>query len=535
MHGAVPAGGSEGGAAPRHEPYLTSRYSYKLGSNLVGMLIALGTQAIVPRALGPARYGNFSFLTAFFSQVVDFFDSGTSVGFYSKLSQRRRDPGLVRFYWGFALAVSALLVMAAGMVFVVRLGRWVWPGQETRFIWMAVLWGLLNWYVQIENKMLDAYGLTVDSEILRMLQKAVGFGLVLVMFATHQFSLFDFFLYQYAVLLFLWFGWRRVLARHGFALRPAERLARDAVRGYARELYDYSAPLVWYALVVMVGGALDRWILQRFGGSVEQGFYGLAFQIGTLCFLFTSAMTPLFMREIAAAFGASDYARMRMLFRRTIPMLYAVGAYFAMFVLVQAHKVVLIFGGSRYERASLTIAIMAVYPVHRTYGQLSGSVLLATGQTRLQRNIGIIATLAGLPLTLVTLAPPSMGGLGLGAEGLALKMVVMQLAIVNVVLWFNSRQLGLSFWWYVWHQFYCVAALGSVAWACVTVTDSVITSTVPAFLASGVFYTAACTALLMLVPAVFGMDRQGVAQLLRRMRGALAWGAAKAGERWRAG
>jgi O-antigen/teichoic acid export membrane protein len=512
-----------GGVPPLGEPSLTSRYSYKLGSNLFGMLIAFGTQAIIPRALGPTSYGNFSFLTSFLSQVVDFFDSGTSVGFYAKLSQRRRDLGLVRFYWGFTLAASVLLVLTVGMVFVLRFERWLWPGQETRFIWLAVVWGLLNWYVQIVNKMLDAYGLTVGGEILRMQQKALGLGLVVLMFLAHHFSLVEFFLYQYVILVFLWFGWWRVLARNGFALCPSQRLASTAVKQYAGELYEYSAPLVIYALVVMLGGAADRWILQRYAGSVQQGYYGLSYQIGTLCFLFTSAMTPLFMREIARAFGEGDFERMRMLFRRTIPMLYAVGAYFAVFVAIQARKVVLIFGGSQYQGAALAIAIMAIYPVHRTYGQLSGSVFLATGQTRLQRNIGIIYTLVGLPLTFLMLAPRSMVGLDLGSTGLAIKMVAVQVVMVNVELWFNCRWLGLSFWWYAGHQLYCLVVLGSIAWMSAAVADVMIAGAVPAFLVSGVIYTTGCAVVLLTAPSVFGTSREAIVELVRRARKQVGW------------
>ena len=45
------------------------------------------------RMLGPANYGSYSFLKSFFTQVVNFFDSGISAGFYSKLSQRPDKPG----------------------------------------------------------------------------------------------------------------------------------------------------------------------------------------------------------------------------------------------------------------------------------------------------------------------------------------------------------------------------------------------------------------------------------------------------------
>jgi O-antigen/teichoic acid export membrane protein len=61
--------------------------------------------------------------------------------------------------------------------------------------------------------------------------------------------------------------------------------------------------------------------------------------------------------------------------------LFSIAAFLGVFFMVQAGKITLIFGGSRYTQATLAIGLMSFYAIHRTYGQLSGSVFLATGQT----------------------------------------------------------------------------------------------------------------------------------------------------------
>src|SRR5687768_11985257 len=101
---------------PAAEDSLRRRYAFKLANNVVGSALDLVAVAVIPRSLGPAAFGDFNFLSSFFSQVVGFFDGGTSTAFYTKLSQRPRDVGLLKFYWfygaGIAVAV-ALLVVAA--------------------------------------------------------------------------------------------------------------------------------------------------------------------------------------------------------------------------------------------------------------------------------------------------------------------------------------------------------------------------------------------------------------------------------------
>ncbi len=112
------------------------------------------------------------------------------------------------------------------------------------------------------------------------------------------------------------------LRRAGLGVDWHQGLSGTEVWGYLREFYDYSHPLFLYALVGLLTGSLDRWLLQIFGGSVEQGFHGLSYHIGVLGFLCTSAMTPLLTREFAIAFGARDLAQMARRFRGYIPLLY---------------------------------------------------------------------------------------------------------------------------------------------------------------------------------------------------------------------
>ena len=140
------------------------------------------------------------------------------------------------------------------------------------------------------------------------------------------------------------------------------------------------------------------------------------------------------------------------LFRRYIPLLCSITAYFSAFIVLQARNVIYIMGGSNFDDAVKPVAIMAFYPIYQTYGQLSGSVFYATGQTSLYRNIGVLFMLIGLPVTYFFIAPVDKFGLNLGSTGLAVKMVLLQVIGVNVQLYFNAKFLKLSFWKYVGHQ-----------------------------------------------------------------------------------
>lgn len=173
---------------------LKKRYFYKLSTNLVGLVISMVTQAIIPRGLGPKAYGDFNYLSNFFNQISGFFDMGTSTCFYTKLSQRPKEFGLVSFYLYFTGIVSLGVAGFVAFAFLSSVDTQFWPGQETQYIYMAAGFGIITWIVQIFNKMLDAYGLTVPAELARLFQKILGVVIILLLFIFHQLNLTHFFL-----------------------------------------------------------------------------------------------------------------------------------------------------------------------------------------------------------------------------------------------------------------------------------------------------------------------------------------------------
>jgi O-antigen/teichoic acid export membrane protein len=321
------------------------------------------------------------------------------------------------------------------------------------------------------------------------------------------------------IVLAVSFGW--IIKKHVASIGVCWKIPKHQILTYAKELYQYSHPLFVLALVGLFVGILDRWFLQVFSGSVQQGFYGLSYQIGAICFLFTSAMTPLITREFSIAYAKQDFTQMSYLFRRYIPLFYGIAAFFSCFFAMQAKNVAYIIGGAKFLDASLSIAIMAFYPIHQTYGQLSASVLLATAQTGLYRNIGIAFMIIGLPITYFLIAPVDMMGLNTGSMGLAIKMVLIQFIAVNVQLYFNSKYLKFSFLKYFAHQIVCVGCLLLLVWLSLKVVDylQISSNIVINFLLNGIIYSISVAGLTYFLPSLFGLTRKDIRsffQLVRR-------------------
>ena len=501
------------------EDSLKKRYVFKLVANVFGLVVGLATQAVIPRGLGPVAYGNFNFLTSFFQQVFGFLEMGTSTCFYTKLAQRQKDAGLVSFYLYFSGLISLLVLALAAGGQVFALAPRLWPGQEMHYVYLAAVWGILNWFsVSVLNRMVDAYGLTVSSEVARMAQKVFSLVLILALYFSGRLNLTSFFYFNFAAMLFLCLAIFWIVEKKGFPLIGNLGLSRDAARKYAAEFWQYSHPLFIGAVIGLFAGLLDRWLLQLFSGSVEQGFYGLSSMIGSACFVFTGAMIPLLWREFSISFEKKDLGLMSHLFNRYVPLLYSVAAALACFIAVQADKVILIMGGRQYAGALWPVIIMAFYPIHQTYGQLNSVVCMAAGETRLYSKIGVLFALIGIPVGYLLLAPADKFGLNGGATGLAVKMLLIQIVGVNVQLYYNCRLLKLDFLRYVRHQVSSVLLLLAFSLLALLGSESLSALAgrpIPGFLFSGLLYSLLIAAVFYLKPVLFGLERKDITSLIQ--------------------
>jgi len=487
---------------------LKKRYAAKLSTNLVGLGIGLVTAVIIPRALGPKSYGDFNYLTSFFSQLLPLLSLGTSIGFFVKLSHRQSESGLISFYGQFVGFVILSMFIFIGGSQLIGISKTLWIDQEICYVYLGALFAAFMWQIDLMNNVLDAYGLTVSTEIAKIIQKLCGVLIIIFLFLFHQLTLLNFFIYSYVISILLIFAFLWIINHNGFTFFQNWRLSKEEIKKYIKEFYTFSHPLFLYTMMGVIYNILSRWLLQKYAGSTQQGFFGLSSQVGAICFLFTSAMTPLIMREFSVAHKNNDIIGMSHLFRRYVPMLYAIAAFFGCFASVQSEKVIFIFGGKQYTDAAIPMMIMALYPIHQTYGQLSGSVFYATGQTRLYRNIGIILMLIGLPLTYFALAPAKNLGFNAGAAGLAIALVFMQFIGVNVLLFFNSKFLKLRFINYFVHQIICVLLFIGLAYISKLLVDKLVQmngNILIRFLLSGVLYSIMVMVLGYFFPNIFGL------------------------------
>jgi O-antigen/teichoic acid export membrane protein len=213
------------------------------------------------------------------------------------------------------------------------------------------------------------------------------------------------------------------------------------------EYWVYCKPLILLALITFLYDFADKWMLQKYGGSTQQGFFQIANQFAGAVLLATSSILSIYWKEIADAWAKLDYARISRLYRKATRGLVMLSAIVAGLVLPWSEQVVVVLLGSTYAQAWPVLAIMLLYPIHLPMGIIGGSTLLAIGQTKKHTLICVAGMLVSLPFAYLMLAPITGGGWAMGAWGLALKLLSMNVISTNIQAWIIARHSGWKFDW----------------------------------------------------------------------------------------
>lgn len=497
---------------------LARRYIFKLVANVTAVPVYLIMEALLPRALGPGAYGNYSFATNFFQQLSGFLDMGTSTCFYNALSRQQHDTALFTFYMRLAGIIDLSLLICGFCLLIPPLGECLMPNTPLYYAPLAALWALLTWLGRVLRSTNDALGATIASECWRTILSIGGIGILAIIFLCGYLNIYTLFLQQYLLLGSMCIAWYMVSRSHwrkaNIPIVP--HLSSVQWRHYGREFFAYSHPLLIQALLSFLMISAERWLLQYFDGSAQQGFYALSQKVSMACFLFVSAMTPLLMREFSVAWGRGDLRGMGSLLTRFAPGLYVLAAYFSCFTVIEAQTLVEIFGGSQFFAAVLPVQIMALYPLHQAYGQMAGAVFHASGKTKVLRNITACECGYGLITAWILLAPAHLGGLHLGAVGLAIKTVSVQFISVNLCLFLASRMLDFVFLRILGHQILVVILFLFLGYLSHHLALQVSSQTLVNFLLSGIIYTIITVGTMLFLPGLIGLSRQELKELARR-------------------
>ncbi|MEO8033630.1 MAG: lipopolysaccharide biosynthesis protein [Acidobacteriota bacterium] len=418
-----------------------ARFALTFVANVTRAGLSFVTGILVARALGAAFYGNLNFLLGSFAAVTTLLDAGSTSAFYTLLSSRRRPPVFFVLYFSWTFGVQFLL-SAAVIAFILPravVGE-LWLGHDRGVVLLSFAASFVvsqTWNAVAQ--MGEAARKTATVQAASVCQAIVHLVLIVAAIRLGRLSV-----PTVLTLVIVEYLLSTLLLAPRMLAHNLDRAGNESIGEVFGQFVTYCRPIVVYCFVMFGYQFADRWFLQRFGGSVQQGFFAVGQQFSMITLMAATSIVSVFWKEIAEAQARGDHEKVSRIYHSVRRFLYFGASVVSCALIPYSREILHWTVGGDYEAGALALALMFLYPIHQTLGYVQGTFYLAVGDTRRYTLIGILMMAVSIPLAYVVVAPRNavVPGLALGAVGIALKMVVLQLVAIVAQMLMLRRSHG---------------------------------------------------------------------------------------------
>lgn len=464
--------------------------------------------------LGPASYGDFKYLIYVFAILSSLIGFGGNF-FLTELAKNHHDKTVISFYWNYTFISWSVACIIIILAFLSGLSGVLFPGQEIFYVWLAFFLTFFTFISSLLDSMTDTCGLTRKASIFNFIAKLSGIFVLLLFFYLFKWvNLFSLFSYSFIATFVLLVGFIAVLKSNGIPVLHT-RISLAQFKLKFTSFYEYSHPLLVLAIVGLPLSLAGRWMLQKFSGSVQQGYFSLSDSFSALIITFSNSITPLLLREFSISFYDKDIIKMSSLFNKSISIFTTISSYFSVFMALNATAVTLLIGGKSFDGAILPTTIMLFYPIPYIANSILYVLIYATNKTALLRNVQLMIIILGLILTFFFIAPNEYFGLNLGATGFAIAMVSVTYLNHLILLKFCTSELNLKWSKITGNYIKIIVAFLIVGIASKLLCKELITNLWISFILSGMLYTLGVVFILKKFPHLLGISATELSALLK--------------------
>jgi O-antigen/teichoic acid export membrane protein len=501
-------------------------------ANAVKALAGFSMGIIIARSLSPVGYGDLFFLIGSFTAICALLDMGTSSAFYTFISKSTKNQLFYYLYFCWLILQFLLVVLVVSVFLPRNLVDKIWLGQSGSIILAAFVAQFAQqrvWPTVVQ--ICEARRKTVLAQLSGVVISVLHLLIVLLLIAFDNLTIESALASIFSVYVIA----SIVIFRALHADLRVENIVSD-VRSYIIEVmqdyWKFCRPLILVALFSFLYEFADRWLLQLFGGSEQQGFYQISARIAAVSLIATASMLSIFWKEVADSYSNGDMERVGRVYHRVTRALYLLVTIVACFLIPWSEDITKTVLGDEYREAWPVLAVMLFYPIHQSIGQINATMFLASERTDSYMRITLFGMIVSMPASYFVLALPSnsfVPGLGLGALGIALKMVVLNFSLVNLQSWLLSKYHHWKFDW-LFQVIVAVSALllsYAMKWLGTQVVSpigiaSLFSEMILTMAISGATYLLIIIAIIWIKPEIAGTDKQELqnlaSSLLSRIR-----------------
>ena len=474
-------------------------------SNILTMALRFFGNIFIARGLGPFHYGQLNFSLSSTLGLMQLFDFGTTQAFFTFISHKERPAGI--YYWNFIWLLIQFLFISGLILLVINIGYMdsFWLGIPGAVIIMALIASFLRDRVWTTiNNIAEAGRKTVAIQYRNIGIACAHLLLLIVLYVTGMLNIISvLLLIQVEIILGI---------VSSFNVVKGEIKSQTAWRAPFNTIFCqlkvYCTPLLIYSIV---GGGvefLDRWLLQKFGGSIEQGFYSMSYILGSSIMLIPSAMLKVHWKEVAESSRTGNSLLAFQYYKVGCHLAFISSSLMVGFMIPWSRTILSLLAGSAYSEGASVLTVMMFFYIYLSFGQITGTTLYAISQTRLLSTIGITVMLLGLIATYFLVGPQGgiIPGFHLGGMGLAVKLLFVAFVTTNLQNIFICRTQGWPIEWRYQPRILAIVML--LGFLSSYVSKSIMGDPrIPAMLVSLVLYLLMTWWLFTTWPGIFGVTK----------------------------
>jgi O-antigen/teichoic acid export membrane protein len=409
---------------------LAIRNALKLGGSLIFTWgIALGIRLLVPRYLGPIRFGTLSFADGFSTAAFIVLNLGHEQYIRKEVAVRPRHAS--DFFGGmFSIRLVMTALVFAGMALVMQL-----TGRSSEVSRVVFLYGAAQFFVIANaslSAMLHAKGNVGAMSVLAVATKIVWAGGLLAAMATGA---------------GLWAYGASYLASEAIETVVLYRLAQRHLgltfrvdRAATGAMLLASLPYYLQTFASTAYGKLDVTLLEFMESTEEVGFYGAASALSLLTLLITPLIGWVLMPMLARAVVRSHDEFFEQI-RRSLELILTVAIPASMMISLGADFWIHLVFGEAFLPAAPALRIQATVFVLTYVAIIYSIVLVMLDKAWSLTRISIIGLVVNVVLNLALIRPSmSVFGAGGGGAGCAMAMLGTEIVVASLMMGIVGRE-----------------------------------------------------------------------------------------------
>jgi len=480
-------------------------------TNIVKAILSLATGLLIARGLGPRDYGTLTFLLASFTSLSALLDMGSSSAFFSFISKKLQSKFFFKVY---LLWLLIQFILSLLFIVIIAPDDWIaniWQGEFRGRVLLAFLavffqqqiWSLLSYVGESQR-------LTKNVQSLNIAIVASHLLIICGLYFFDALSIERIFVF--IIIEFLLSG---IIAWRTFHLSFSKNI--KTLKQILQEYKKFCLPLLTYTYLGLLMGFADTWLLQHYGGAIEQSYYGIGYRFAAVSLIATRSILKIFWKEIAESNELNDKARVYHIYNRTIRALFILSTIISGFLIPWSVEIIQFFLGDAYIGGTFVLTLMFVYPIHQALGQINNTMYYALELTKAHAIIGTIFMFLSLIAVYFLLAPANANipGLGLASTGLAIKMVLIQTLWINFSMWWLHRIQGWKF--SIIYQFIGIGSFFIAGFLAKNVMYFLLWNNAPQFLQfflAGILYLFTCGLIIYSMPWLLNISKTDIKRYL---------------------